>query len=46
MGKRMDIWLKGGSFNKKDEYYTPAIMVYPIIEWEEAKSIWIITSSM
>ena len=31
MSKRMDSWLKVGSFNKKDEYYTPAIMVYPII---------------
>lgn len=29
----MDSWLKVGSFNHKDEYYTPAIMVYPIIEY-------------
>ena len=29
----MDSWLKVGSFNKKDEYYTPAIMVYPIIDY-------------
>ena len=41
MGKQMASWLKTGSFNKKDEYYTPAIMVYPIIEYLKAGStIW------
>ncbi len=41
MGKQMDSWLKVGSFNKKDEYYTPAIMVYPIIEYlHEGSTIW------
>ena len=41
MGKRMDSWLKVGSFNKKDEYYTPAIMVYPIMEYlQEGTTIW------
>lgn len=41
MGKRMDSWLKVGSFNKKDEYYTPAIMVYPIIEYlKKGSTIW------
>ena len=41
MGKRMDSWLKVGSFNKKDEYYTPAIMVYPIIEYlKPGTTIW------
>lgn len=41
MSKRMDSWLKVGSFNKKDEYYTPAIMVYPIIEYlREGSTIW------
>lgn len=33
MGKRIDSWLKVGSFNGKDEYYTPAIMVYPFIDY-------------
>lgn len=41
MGKRMNSWLKVGSFNKKDEYYTPAIMVYPIIGYlKEGSTIW------
>jgi len=41
MGKRMDSWLKVGSFNKKDEYYTPAIMVYPIIKYlKPGSTIW------
>ena len=33
MSKRMDNWLKVGSFNKKDEYNTPAIMVSPIFDY-------------
>ena len=41
MSKQMDSWLKVGSFNKKDEYYTPAIMVYPIIEYlKPGSTIW------
>jgi len=37
----MSNWLRSTSFNKKDEYYTPAIMVYPIIEYLKAGStIW------
>lgn len=37
----MDSWLKVGSFNKKDECYTPAIMVYPIIEYlKKGSTIW------
>jgi len=41
MGKRMDSWLKVGSFNRKDEYHTPAIMVYPIIEYlKPGTTIW------
>jgi hypothetical protein len=41
MGKCMDSWLNSGSFNKKDEYYTPAIMVYPIIGYlKPGSTIW------
>lgn len=31
--KEMKSWLKTGSFNEKDEYYTPAILVQPILEY-------------
>jgi hypothetical protein len=41
MGKQMDNWLKVGSFNKKDEYYTPEMMVYPIMEYlKTGSTIW------
>ena len=41
MSKCMNSWLKVGSFNKKDEYYTPAIMVYPILEYlKPGSTIW------
>lgn len=41
MSKRMSNWLNSSSFNKKDEYYTPAIMVYPIIEYlKPGSTIW------
>ena len=37
----MDSWLRVESFNKKDEYYTPAIIVYPIIEFlKPGTTIW------
>lgn len=31
--KKMKSWLKTGSFNEKDEYYTPSILVEPIIKY-------------
>ena len=31
--KKMKSWLKTGSFNEKDEYYTPSILVDPIIKY-------------
>jgi len=31
--KKMSSWLKVNSFNKKDEYFTPAILVEPIIRY-------------
>ena len=31
--KEMKSWLKTGSFNEKDEYYTPAILVRPILKY-------------
>ena len=37
----MSSWLKVTSFDKRDEYYTPAIMVYPIIEFlKPGATIW------
>jgi len=37
----MSSWLNSRSFNKKDEYYTPALMVYPIIDYLIPRStIW------
>lgn len=37
----MDNWLKVTSFDKRDEYYTPPIMVYPIIEYlNKGSTIW------
>jgi hypothetical protein len=31
--KKMESWLKTGSFNEKDEYYTPPILVEPILKY-------------
>lgn len=37
----MSNWLKVGSFNEKDEYYTPKILVEPILKYIKPKStIW------
>ena len=37
----MKSWLKTGSFNEKDEYYTPSILVKPIIKYVKEKStVW------
>lgn len=30
--KKMESWLNRGAFNEKDEYYTPSILVKPIIK--------------
>ena len=41
MGKEMSNWLKVDSFNKKDEYYTPNILVKPILKYLKSNStIW------
>lgn len=37
--KKMSSWLKVNSFNEKDEYYTPAILVEPIIKYIPMGSI-------
>jgi hypothetical protein len=37
--KQMKSWLKTGSFNEKDEYYTPAILVKPIIKYVKKGSV-------
>ena len=37
--KEMKNWLKTGSFNLKDEYYTPSILVKPILEYMKPNSI-------
>jgi len=40
MAKEMSNWLKTGrQFNKKDEYYTPKILVLPIIKYVKKNSI-------
>jgi hypothetical protein len=37
----MSNWLKVTSFDKRDEYYTPALMVYPIIKYlKPGSTIW------
>lgn len=37
----MKSWLKTGSFNEKDEYYTPRILVEPIIKYVKPHStVW------
>ena len=39
--KQMSNWLKVNSFNEKDEYYTPSILVEPIIKYlPKDKIIW------
>lgn len=39
--KQMSNWLSTGKFNEKDEYYTPPILVRPIIEYLKPEStIW------
>lgn len=35
----MSNWLNTNSFNKKDEYYTPKILVEPIIKYIQPKSV-------
>ena len=37
--KQMKNWLKTGSFNEKDEYYTPEILVKPILKYINPNSI-------
>lgn len=39
--KKMSNWLKVGSFNEKDEYYTPRILVEPIVKYLKPNStVW------
>ena len=38
-GDKMSSWLKGNSFNEKDEYYTPSILVKPILEYIKPNSV-------
>ena len=39
--KKMSSWLSTGKFNEKDEYYTPAILVKPILKYLKPNStIW------
>jgi hypothetical protein len=41
MSKSMSNWLSTNKFNEKDEYYTPAILVRPILKYLKANStIW------
>ena len=41
MSKEMSNWLKSTSFNEKDEYYTPAILVEPILDYvPEGSIVW------
>jgi methylase of polypeptide subunit release factors len=37
--KQMKSWLKTGSFNLKDEYYTPKILVEPILKYIKPSSV-------
>lgn len=40
-GKKMSSWLNKRSFNEKDEYYTPKILVEPILKYIKSNStIW------
>lgn len=36
---KMSSWLATGKFNQKDEYYTPPILVEPIIKYLKPKSV-------
>ena len=36
--KTMSHWLNANSFNKKDEYFTPPILVKPIIKYLKPNS--------
>lgn len=41
VSKQMSSWLRQTAFNKKDEYYTPSILVMPIIKYLKPNStIW------
>lgn len=41
MSKKMSNWLKTNSFSEKDEYYTPKILVEPILKYIKPNStIW------
>lgn len=40
MAKKMSSWLATGKFNEKDEYYTPPILVEPIIKYLSPK--WVV----
>lgn len=41
MGKEMKNWLATGKFNMKDEYYTPKILVEPILQYLKPHSyVW------
>lgn len=41
IGKQMSNWLATGKFNEKDEYYTPAVLVKPILKYLKPHStIW------
>jgi len=41
MAKKMSSWLQVNSFNEKDEYYTPVILVKPILKYLKPNStIW------
>ena len=39
MNKKMSNWLNNKSFNKKDEYYTPSILVEPILKYIKPNSV-------
>lgn len=39
MNKKMSNWLNTKSFNEKDEYYTPKILVEPILKYIKPNSI-------
>lgn len=39
MSKKMSHWLKSTSFNEKDEYYTPRILVEPIVKYIKPHSV-------
>ena len=37
--KEMSNWLNKNSFNEKDEYYTPPILVKPILKYLKPNSV-------